>query len=411
MREGFSTGTAASAAAYGAVCLLLSGALPQTINVPLPPFTFADGGWHPSQAASLSIPTAHGQIFPSGITRANVVKDGGDDPDATHGITISAYASRNPFDPALLPPVAMRPPQTVGVGPSVPALDGPLAITDFPNQIFLYAGNGIGSVTLPGLPVSPGEAAINPEPRKQISHAACLAAKQYGYAEPLHLLITAEEGEKRALRTLNARLGIVGGISILGTRGTVRPYSNNAWKDSIRQGLNVAAALGIEELLLCTGRRSERLAFGLHPNLPPQAGILAADFAAFTLREAGARPFRHLHWVCFPGKLLKLAQGLEWTHASEGATDIPMLTRLFLEAGAPEHLAHEAEAMPTAAGAFGLLRHFADLPLREKILTALAEKALTFARKWLEEAAPGWTKRNHLSLYVFSLEEELLLSR
>ena len=167
----------------------------------------------------------------------------------------------------------------------------------FSQTIVLYGGKGVGTVTLPGLPVVVGEPAINPEPRKQIAVAAHAAARAAGYNGPLHLLLSVPDGEERARRTLNGRLGIVGGISILGTRGTVRPYSHDAWKCAVAQGMDVAVALGLREILLATGRRSERLGLALHPELPPQAGIQAADYAAFSLREAARRPVAALRAI------------------------------------------------------------------------------------------------------------------
>lgn len=229
------------------------------------------------------------------------------------------------------------------------------------------------------------------------------------YAGDLHILICAEDGEDRAKRTLNARLGILGGISILGTRGIVRPYSHEAWKSAIRQGMDVAHALGLEQLLLSTGRRSERLGFGLYPGLPPQAGIQVADFAAFALREATSKPFRHLVWLCFPGKLLKLAQGLEWTHAKEAPADMGMLADLCKDEDCPAHLLGELESMPTAAGVFALLQEKSET-VHNAVLNRLGRKAHKIMGTWLEGARPGWHATNTLSLHVFSLTGELLFT-
>ena len=412
LREGFTTGSAAAGAAAGAVTLLLEGKLPPHVHVALPPFIQDARGITPVGEPSLTIPLAGEEVLAAGLARAQVVKDGGDDPDATHGMVIQAYASLTPIVASSLPESAL-PRTAVSIGPDdrppqplkiASALDCP------PCTIFLYSGKGIGAVTLPGLPIPPGEPAINPEPRKQIARAACDAAVRSGYRGEIHVLVCAEEGEERAKRTLNARLGIMGGISILGTRGTVRPYSHEAWQEAILQGLNVATALGLEELLLCTGRRSERLGFGLYPGLPPQAGIQAADFAAFTLREAATRPFTRLRWICFPGKLLKLAQGLEWTHAKAAAADISMLAKLCREAGGGNALAQEVINMPTATGAMALMRE-RDCGLHWNVLETLGGMAYGSLQAWLEEAQSGWTARNTLSLHVFAIkDEELLLS-
>lgn len=409
LREGFTTGTAASAASFAAVSLLLGLALPPEALVVLPPFQQDAAGVRPVGGAVLSVPLDRGRLASPDMAWAEVIKDGGDDPDATHGIRIRAYASFRPFSPALLPPEALRPGGR-NEAPPLPPMGGPLAIPCPLHTVFLYAGRGIGTVTLPGLPVAAGEPAINPEPRRQIAFAAKRAAEQTGYRGEIHIFLCAEDGEKRARQTLNGRLGILGGISILGTRGTVKPYSHEAWQESILQSLAVAEALGIKELLLCTGRRSERLGFTLYPQLPAQAGVQAADFAAFTLRRAAKGPFRRLHWICFPGKLLKLAQGLEWTHAKAAESDMGLLYRLCRDEGAGTSLLRELKAMPTAAGAFSLLLMH-DKGLHGAVLGKLGEKAYAVMRAWIEESAPGWTANRGLDLHVFSLEERLLFSR
>ena len=407
LREGFTTGSAAAAAAAGAVTLLLEGKLLPHAHVALPPFIQDAQGITPASEATLSIPLAGGEALAAGLARAEVVKDGGDDPDATHGMVIQVYVSLTPIVASLLPESALA--RTAGPNDCLPQpLKTGSALACPPCTIFLYSGKGIGAVTLPGLPIPPGEPAINPEPRKQIARAVCDAAVRSGYCGEIHILICSEEGEERAKRTLNARLGIMGGISILGTRGIVRPYSHEAWQEAILQGLNVAAALRVTELLLCTGRQSERLGFGLYPGLPPQAGIQAADFAAFTLREAAARPFTRLRWICFPGKLLKLAQGLEWTHAKAADADISMLAKLCCEAGGGKALAQEVKNMPTATGALALMRE-RDSGLHRKVLETLGGMAYASLQAWLEGAQSGWTTRNTLSLHVFAIEDEALL--
>ena len=169
----------------------------------------------------------------------------------------------------------------------------------------------------------------------------------------------------------------------------------------------MASALGLKELLLSTGRRSERLGFALYPFLPPQAGIQVADFAAFSLRKIGVASFSRIFWVCFPGKLLKLAQGLEWTHAGAGAADIPLLADLGRQEGAGAELASRIADMPTAVGAFALLEEHGR-ELHDAVLLRLGRMAYANLRGWLLEArsgpAPG------LSMTVFSTGQEPLLT-
>lgn len=384
LREGFSTGTAAAAAAAAAALRLCGEQVPPSLSVALPPFDLAPGGIAPRKEQRLATPVAFARLEKDGAALALVVKDGGDDPDATNGARITALVSR-------------RPPEGGAA---------PIRLVHKGRGICLYGGGGVGRVTLPGLPVAVGEAAINPEPRKQIAFAVAETADAHGLDGDLHVEIRVEDGENMARRTLNARLGILGGISILGTHGTVRPYSHEAWTECIRQGLNVAAALGLTELLLATGRRSERLGFALYPHLPPQAGVQAADYAAFTLRAAAS--FSRLHWLCFPGKLLKLAQGLEWTHAKSAPADLGLLARLAGEAGADAATRRRLAAMPTAAGAFALLEERPEL--HAAALDALARTALGVMRRWLDEAAQPGCGRPELRLHVFHPDGRRLLA-
>ena len=417
LREGFTTGTAAAAAAFAAVTLLLGGECPDSAEVALPPFAgdgtpFAAGnalgGGAPSTPPTLVIPIEQGGREGEAVF-AVVVKDGGDDPDATHGARIVVHAAVAPF--SLCPERNGKPSEPCRpLPPEREAPAGPVRMNLFSQTIVLYGGKGVGTVTLPGLPVVVGEPAINPEPRKQIAVAAHAAARAAGYDGPLHLLVSVPDGEERARRTLNGRLGIVGGISILGTRGTVRPYSHDAWKCAVAQGMDVAAALGLRGILLATGRRSERLGLALHPDFPPQAGVQAADYAAFSLREASRRPFERVIWACFPGKLLKLAQGLEWTHAGAAPADLDLLARLCGEAGGPDDLIAALATMPTAVGAFALMER-ADVRLRDTVLERLARLALERMLAWLREARTGGSEAcPELVLHVFSPEGQLLLS-
>ncbi|MDR2488045.1 MAG: cobalt-precorrin-5B (C(1))-methyltransferase CbiD [Desulfovibrio sp.] len=441
LQDGFSTGTAASAAAFAAVHLLFDAPLPETVAVLLPPFC-DDGSpcmdaWREPfpTPARLIVPVAYGKKEGS-TAFASIIKNGGDDPDVTHGARIIVHASAYPFPLCVkqskdlaggkllnLPgvdetahagrqetesaPCRPRLPEGAGGGYS-----SPIEVTLESRTIVLYGGVGVGTVTLPGLPAAIGEPAINPIPRRQIAMAAMEAADVLGYAGPLHLLVSVPDGEARAKHTLNARLGIIGGLSILGTRGTVRPYSHEAWKDTVRLGLDVAAALGLRTVLLATGRRSERLGFALYPALSPQAGIQVADYAAFSLREAVQRPFTCIIWVCFPGKLLKLAQGLQWTHATAASADMELLASYCREAGGPESLCAALRAMPTVSGAFALLQE-RDARLGKAVLERLAQRALSMMRYWLQKATTsGASDRKdspELTLRVFSTHGQLLL--
>ncbi|MDR2055066.1 MAG: cobalt-precorrin-5B (C(1))-methyltransferase CbiD [Desulfovibrio sp.] len=358
LREGFTTGTAAAGAALAALILLVERRAPENVSVPLPPYQF------PSSCSGFaSVPVEYcrplvrggGKSFASFGAEAAVRKDGGDDPDVTSGALISARVT--------LEPLRQDSPSDRGF-------------------VRLEGGRGVGRVTLPGLPVPVGEAAINPVPREQmrvvLSRYVGRAAPRFGPCPPLSVVISVPGGEKLALRTLNPRLGIVGGISILGTQGTVRPFSHAAWQATVSQGLKIALASGCSTVCLSTGRRSEALLMRRYPRLSPQSFIQAADFAAFSLRAAGSMPFANIVWGCFFGKLLKLAQGMEYTHAREGDIDFEALALLCSRSGV--RCADAVRRCSTAAQALEiLLADRAGRPALKRVARAAAGQAARFA--------------------------------
>ena len=351
LREGFTTGTAATAAAMAAVSLLLGP--PENIympgnvmRTPLPPF---DSGGAP--AAYLDVPVARCQRLDARSARAEVIKDGGDDPDATHGMIIAATVC--------------------------------LCAGVRPGEVMLTAGPGLGRVTLPGLPLPVGAAAINPMPRRQIRAALEALAKARGYTGAFSVCLDAPEGAARARHTLNARLGIVGGISILGTSGLVKPYSHEAWQEVIRQGANLAAAQACAALGLATGRRTEKLLMAAHPDWPEQAFVQMADFAAMSVRAAVRVGFRRLAVGLFIGKLLKIAQGLEYTHARSADLDLDAAAAWAREAGLTENDAENLRQCNTARQALDIILRSRA---REAVLAALTRRAALAIQAW---SGPG----------------------
>ncbi|EPR30960.1 cobalt-precorrin-6A synthase (deacetylating) [Alkalidesulfovibrio alkalitolerans DSM 16529] len=337
LREGFTTGTAAAAAAKAATLTLLGLRVPAVLDTPLP------GG------ARLDVPIedAKPEETPLGpAARGRVVKDGGDDPDATHMALIEALVRLSP-------------------APGV-RVDG---------------GRGVGRVTLPGLPVAVGQAAINPAPRAQIAAAVQEALDAAGYSDGAEALIEVPDGETIARHTLNARLGILGGISILGTRGTVRPFSHEDWAASVAAGMDVARATGQREIGLCTGGRSERLLRRELPHLPEQCFVQAADLFAASCRAAAERGFSRLTWGLFIGKLVKQAMGLANTHARSTATDFAFLAREALAAGVSPGVANALREANTAMHALSLL---AEDPARPALLRALCRRASENARNFAQ---------------------------
>lgn len=338
LRQGFTTGTAATAAAKAGLLAALGVPVASHVDVPLP------GG------GRLAVPVesvcAEGQAW-----RASVIKDGGDDPDATHGARVSCLVRLDPAGAT--------------------------------GDVSVEGGSGVGRVTRPGLPVPVGRAAINPAPMAQIKAGAREALRQGGFAGAASVVVEIENGEALAKRTLNPRLGVVGGLSILGTAGVVKPFSHAAWRATIDSGLRVARAAGLDVAGFSTGRRSERLLAQACPDLPELALVQAADFFAFSLRLAVRLGFSRLVWGCYFGKLVKMAQGLEYTHAHAGPTDTALLADLAALAGAQPDLIRQVAHANTARHALELV----EAPdLRRRFVTLAAARALQSARMFAGNA-------------------------
>jgi cobalt-precorrin-5B (C1)-methyltransferase len=311
LRTGFTTGTCASAAAKAAAVGLVTGARPDQVEVALP----ARG----KDAVRVRFAVESG---PSGAAHeAVVVKDAGDDPDCTDGARMTAWVERPPAG-------------SDGSGPA---------------RTELRAGPGIGTVTLPGLGLPVGVPAINPVPRRMI-----LAALREVTAEPLRVTFSVPGGEDMAEKTTNARLGIVGGISILGTTGIVRPFSTAAYRASVVQQIDVAAAQGHREVVLATGSRSERHAFAAWPGLPEVCVVEVGDFTGIALRRAVAAGMARVAFVGMAGKITKLAAGVMMTHFHRSKVDTELLADVARATGAPAEIVDAATQTATA-------RHFFEV--------------------------------------------------
>jgi cobalt-precorrin-5B (C1)-methyltransferase len=288
LRRGWTTGTCAAGAAKAAFVGALTGTCPDMVEVALP------NGSRPLFAIACS------ERLPDGA-RAGIVKDAGDDPDVTHGALILATVR----------------PAAAGTGVS------------------FRAGLGIGTITRPGLPLPPGEPAINPVPRQMIRAAIAEAAREFGAPEDVIVEISIPAGEELAKRTLNGRLGIVGGLSILGTTGIVVPYSCAAWIDTIHRGIDVARAMGLDHVAGATGATSEAAVTQLH-GLPEPALIDMGDFIGGMLKYLRAHPVKRVTVAGGFAKMTKLGQGLLDVHSKRGAVDFNWL------AGQVESLTHDA---------------------------------------------------------------------
>jgi cobalt-precorrin-5B (C1)-methyltransferase len=261
--------------------------------------------------------------------RAVVVKDAGDDPDVTHGAHLTA---------------------------SVRWQDGA--------GVTLEGGEGVGIVTKPGLGIEVGEPAITAVPRAMIIQAVGEAVDLSSTG--VLVVISVPGGEKMARKTTNARLGILGGISILGTTGIVRPFSTASWRASVEQAVSVMAAQGERTVVLCTGGRTEKGAMAMLPGLPEVCFVEVGDFTGAALRRAVSVELERVVFVGMAGKLAKLAAGVLMTHYTRSKVDLSLLRDVTLAAGGTPAAVQEVAAANTGRHAYeiwqreGLLRRAGD---------------------------------------------------
>jgi cobalt-precorrin-5B (C1)-methyltransferase len=280
LRRGWTTGACATAAARAAFTALVGGEFPDPIEIVLPK------GQRVSFALDQHSLAANG-------AEAAVIKDAGDDPDVTHGALIRARVERLP----------------AGAG------------------IVFAAGGGVGTVTKPGLPLGVGEPAINPGPRRMMSDNIGEAAAAFGTNPDCRITISVDNGEKLAQRTWNGRLGILGGLSILGTTGIVIPYSCSAWIASIHQGIDVAHAAGLYHIAACTGSTSEKMVKALY-GFDDGAIIDMGDFVGGTVKYLRRHPVARLTIAGGFAKLSKLAAGHMDLHSKRSQVDPAFLATL-----------------------------------------------------------------------------------
>ncbi|MGH6813008.1 MAG: cobalt-precorrin-5B (C(1))-methyltransferase [Methylocella sp.] len=308
LRKGWTTGACAAAAARAAYEALVRGQFPATVVITLA------GGARPSFALAL-------EELGEGFARAGIIKDAGDDPDVTHGALVIARVAHGP----------------PGSG------------------VVFRAGEGVGTVTRAGLPLPPGEPAINPAPRRMIKAAIGEVARMYGLGGDATVEISIPGGEKIAERTLNGRLGIVGGLSILGTTGIVVPFSCAAWIDTIHRGIDVARAAGLSNIAGSTGSTSEAAVKALH-GLPEIALIEMGDFAGGMLKYLRTHCIAKVTIAGGFAKMTKLGQGLLDLHSGRGEVDFSWLAARCAEAGAGQDLIASVKAANSAAQVYNLAR-------------------------------------------------------
>ena len=330
-RTGFTTGACSAAAARAAVIGLVTGQVPDSVECLLPngdlvTFAVQDGRCE------------------GGVAHAMVIKDAGDDPDCTDKAHLTA-------DVRLLP--------------------------EQPGQVLLTGGEGVGIVTMPGLGLTVGLSAINPVPRRNIEANVRAAGAPLLDEAGLAVVISVPQGALMAKKTTNARLGILGGISILGTTGIVKPYSTAAYRASVVQGVHVAGTLPYGVVVLTTGGRTEKFVMEEMPHLPEAAFVQMGDFLRYAMGAAVKAGLKQVVIGGMVGKLTKIAQGETITHAGRADVNTGLLADLAAELGAAPEVCDDIRNAKTARYAG---ERMDALGLGLAFHTALAQRVVTTLR-------------------------------
>lgn len=310
LRSGYTTGSCATVTSLAAARLLLCGEASERAEITLPK----------GQNVTLPLVFCRLAAGDSNLAEAGTVKDAGDDPDVTHGAVVFAR---------------VRLSSKAGVR--------------------FFAGPGVGTVTRAGLALAVGEPAINPVPRRMMTEHLDALAREFGFTGGFDVTIGVENGEALAQKTMNPRLGIVGGLSILGTTGIVRPFSCSAYIASIHQGIDVARANGYRHIAACTGNQSED-AMRERYQLPDIALVEMGDFVGAVLKHLRRAPVDRLSICGGFGKMSKLASGHMDLHSRNSSIDLPQLAVWAADAGARDALQASIRAANTSQEALVLAR-------------------------------------------------------
>lgn len=391
LRHGYTTGACAAAAAKGAARMLRDQAMVDEVEITLPR----------GETVRFRL---HGQAFGPDAASCYVVKYAGDDPDVTNGAEIHARVTLNPPRPSFAEgggaakrdlskngsdSPSPQPSPTRGEGAIFFAPPPSMGGGQGEGEIIIEGGVGVGRATKPGLAVAVGEWAINPVPRKMITQAVLEVFSPHPSPLTPHVVISIPNGEELAKKTLNARLGIVGGLSILGTTGIVRPVSSKAWTDTIDAAIDVALACGCPTLVLSTGRTSE-LAAQRSLALPEESYIMMGDHAGHALRACAGKGVREIVLAGQFAKLLKIACGQEQTHVSSSRLDLRTLAEWLEGSSRLARLAPRALRANTARELLESTGVNADL------LSLVCGRAARFA----SELAPGCRVKVFLAGYA-----------
>jgi cobalt-precorrin-5B (C1)-methyltransferase len=312
LRTGFTTGTCATAGSMAAVLAITNQKKIDSVDVILP------------KKKTIQIKIADCQ-FTKNSAKCLVIKDGGDDPDVTHGAEIWTEVS----------------------------------LTDKPNKIEIDGGKGVGRVTKPGLGLDIDSAAINPTPKKMIIENISRVAQDLLEKNGLSIIISVPKGKELASKTDNPRLGILGGISILGTSGIVIPYSTASFAAAIRQSLDVTVAMGNDTVVLTTGGRSEDFSRNII-KLPDHCFVQMGDFSGYTVQQCAKKKIKKAYVAGFIGKLTKMAMGVKQTHVKGSKVDMEFLSNLAQKCNANKKIVAEIKKANTA-------RHVYEIITKEKL--------------------------------------------
>lgn len=312
LRSGFTTGTAAAAATKAALLFLVRGRAPQVVDIGL------------LTGDRLGINIKECRRMGAGIAVCSVIKDGGDDPDVTNGAEIGAQVIWRETNDKI--------------------------------TVTIRGGRGVGRVTKPGLETPPGEPAINSGPRKMIRLAVEEVLNEAGLKGDLDTEIFVPRGEELARHTLNSRLGIVGGISVLGTTGIVRPMSHEAYTATIKAALSVAKESGLSQVVLTTGRRSERFAQSKWPCIPDEGYVQIGDYFADSMAMVADMEFDAAILAVFFGKAVKMSQVIAHTHARSACLTLGTLAGWCRDLTADADLAKRIAGANTARHAFDMFK-------------------------------------------------------
>jgi len=312
LKTGYTTGSSATAASKAALLSIINQEKIETVNILLPKRSY------------VKIPIYSCEFEPNKAC-CSVIKNGGDDPDVTHGAEIIVE----------------------------------LSFTDKKNEIEIDGGEGVGIVTKPGLGLEINKPAINPVPKKMIIENLREVGKETLLEKGIRIVISVPLGKELGPKTDNPRLGIIDGISILGTSGIVIPFSTAAYAASIRQNLDVAIAAGNNTVVLTTGGRSEDFVKKI-VELPEHCFVQIGDFSGYAIQQCGRKDIKRAYVVGFIGKLAKMAAGVKQTHVKGSKVDLSFLAELAQKCNANEKTIQEIKKANTA-------RHVSEIVQENKI--------------------------------------------